>query len=188
MRVFVAIDIDDDIRKSLADLQNEITAKTGIKKSDVKWVNPELTHLTLKFLGEVEDSRVSELYNAVKNVAGRHSAFDLDMRQVGYFGRKSARVLWIGTGQGADSLRQLQAELEGQLAQAGWPRENREFSGHLTLCRIKNYKAGLKLAAICEDYKDFKAGLLAVDSICVYQSQLAPTGPIYTLLANYKLQ
>ncbi len=81
----------------------------------------------------------------------------------------------------------MQKDLEQQLALAGWPEEKREFSGHLTLCRVRNPRAGVKLAAVGEDYRDFKLGIISADSVSVYQSQLTPKGPIYTLLGNYKL-
>ena len=67
-------------------------------------------------------------------------------------------------------------------------KDNRAFNGHLTLCRVKDFKAGLELAGISEDYKDFKLGTITADSISVYQSQLTSTGPIYTVLGKYKLK
>jgi len=188
MRCFIAIDIDEKTRRALSDLQQQFASSTGIKKSDVKWVNPENMHLTLKFLGEVKDEKVVDICNVVKDVAGRHKSFDIDIESVGYFGGRSAKVLWVGTGQGSDNLSRLQKELEQQLALAGWPEEARQFSGHLTLCRVRNPKAGLKLAQIAEEHKDFKLGVVSADSVSVYQSQLTPKGPVYTLLGNYKLQ
>jgi 2'-5' RNA ligase len=114
--------------------------------------------------------------------------FELDVGTVGFFGGKSARVLWVGTGQGCDNLLQLQSDLEQQLALASWPKESRKFSGHLTLCRIRNSRAGIKLAQLTEGYKDFKLGTMPADSVTVYQSQLTPKGPIYTVLGNYELK
>jgi 2'-5' RNA ligase len=187
MRVFIAIEIDEHIRKSLADLQKQLRDQADIRKGDVKWVNPESVHLTLKFLGEIKDSAVVEVCNIVENTAAQHSSFELAIESVGCFGTKAARVLWVGTGQGNERLFLLQNELEKNMAQAGWPEEARGFSGHLTLCRIKNAKAGVRLAGLCQDYNDFKLGTILVDSVSVYQSQLTPAGPIYTVLGNYKL-
>ena len=167
MRVFIAIDIDKQIRAGLSRLQKELISKTNFGKSDVKWVEPDNVHLTLKFLGEIK--------------------VELAVESVGCFGGRSAKVLWVGLGEGGDNLLQLQKDLDEQLALAGWPPESREFTGHLTLCRAKNPKAGFKLAEIIKDYKDFKLGDMSVDSVCVYQSQLTPSGPIYTLLGKYKM-
>jgi 2'-5' RNA ligase len=188
MRVFIAIDIDEQIRKALGNLQNELRSKVDIKKGHVKWVNPELVHLTLKFLGEIKDEQVVDVCNVTKEVAGRHESFELDVKSVGCFGGRSARVLWVGTGQGRDNLLQLQSDLEQQSAVAGWPKEARKFAGHLTLCRVRNSGAGVRLAQLTEGYKDFELGTMTVDSVCVYQSQLTPKGPVYTVLGNYKLQ
>ena len=187
MRVFIAIDIDEEIRKGIADLQDELKSKVDIKKSDVKWVNPKNMHLTLKFLGEIKDKAAVEVCNIAKEAAGRHKSFELDVESVGFFGGKSARVLWVGTGKGQENLLELQKDLEQQLDSAGWPAEKRKFSGHLTLCRIRNSKAGVKLAQMTEGYRDFKLGSILAESVTVYQSELNPSGPVYTVLGNYNL-
>ncbi len=188
MRCFIAIDIDEEIRKALGDLQRRLRDSVDVKKSDVKWVNPKNIHLTLKFLGEIKDEKTVEICNIVKAVADRSNSFELDIESVGSFGGISARVLWVGAGNGAENLLELQKDIEASLASAGWPKETREFTGHLTLCRIRNSKAGVKLAQISEDYKDFKLGTISADSVSVYQSELKPAGPVYTRLGNYKLQ
>jgi 2'-5' RNA ligase len=188
MRCFIAIDIGKKLKAALVDLQRQLAEKANLSKNDVKWVAPEAMHLTLKFLGEVKDDRIVEVCNSVRDAAANNTSFELDIESVGHFGGKSARVLWVGTGRGSDNLCQLQEDIEQRLSSAGWPRETRKFSGHLTLCRVKNSKAGLKLAQMSEDYKDLNLGTISADSVTVYQSQLRPTGPIYTVLGNYKLQ
>jgi 2'-5' RNA ligase len=187
MRCFIAIDIDETIRKALGNLQDELRRKVDIRKGDVKWVRPDLTHLTLKFLGEIKDEQVVEVCNITKEVASRHKRFDLDVESVGYFGGRSARVLWIGAGQGNDRLLRLQEGLEQQLDSAGWPREGRKFSAHLTLCRIRNTQAGAKLAQASRQYQDYELGTLRADSVTVYESELTPQGPIYAAMGNYPL-
>jgi 2'-5' RNA ligase len=188
MRCFIAIDIDEQIRKALANLQEELQDKADIKRSDAKWVNPDNIHLTLKFLGEIKDEQTVDICNITDDVVSRHKNFELDIESVGHFGGKSARVLWVGTGQNINKLLQLQQDLEQQLDEAGWPKEARKFSGHLTLCRIRNARAGAKLAQLAREYKDFKLGTMPADSVSVYQSQLTPQGPIYTVLGRYELQ
>jgi len=188
MRVFIAIDINEEIRKGLADLQAELQSKVDIKKGDVTWVNPKNIHLTLKFLGEIKDKEVVDICNVTKEASGRHKGFELDIGTVGHFGGKSARVIWVGTGKGSENLLELQRDLEQQLDSAGWPAEQRQFSGHLTLCRIRNPKAGVKLAQMVESYRDFKLGSISAESVTVYQSRLTPRGPVYTVLGNYKFK
>ena len=88
---------------------------------------------------------------------------------------------------GNDALLALQKDLDDLLAQAGYPPEEREFSAHLTLCRVRNPKAGVKLAEAVKQFERLKLGSVAADALCVYQSQLTPAGPIYTLLGSFKL-
>ena len=188
MRCFIAIDIDGRIKAALCDLQEKFASSADIRKGDVKWVGPQAMHLTLKFLGEIKDEQAAGVCNITKDVAGRHKSFELEVESVGHFGGKSAKVLWVGAGAGCEKLLQLQKDLEQQLAAAGWPKEEREFTGHLTLCRVKNPKAGIRLAQLAESHNDLKFGTTPVDSLSVYQSQLTPQGPIYILLCNCKLQ
>ncbi|MCJ7692762.1 MAG: RNA 2',3'-cyclic phosphodiesterase [Sedimentisphaerales bacterium] len=191
MRCFIAIDIDENMRKAFADLEQQMQTRTrgeNINKSDVKWVQPEHVHITLKFLGEVKDKQISEVCNIVGELAKQSKGFELDIESVGHFGGKSARVLWVGTGEGGEELRLLAEAIDEHLSLAGWPKETREFSGHLTLCRIRNTLAGLKLAQMSKEYKDFKLGAVSVDSLSVYQSELTPSGPNYTVLVKYELQ
>jgi len=188
MRCFIAIDIPEDIRAGLVDLQKELAGRVDIRKGDVKWVEPEGMHLTLKFLGEVPDKQIVEVCKITKEVADLHSAFDFAIKEVGSFGGRSARVLWVGAGLDCPEMLHVQEDLEEQLEQGGWPKEGRQFSGHLTLCRIRNSKAGEKLAELAKQYKDFDLGTIRAASICVYESQLKPQGPIYTRLGHYELR
>ena len=190
MRCFIAIDIGEENEAGLGDLQSELDGRAkdaGVRKGDVKWVRAADIHLTLKFLGEVRDSAVVEICNIVSDVAGRCESFELDFESVGCFGGRSAKILWVGTGDGAENLVRLQKDIDRQLALADWPEERRAFAGHLTLCRVRNSRAGVKLVTIIEDYKDFKLGVTLVDSVTVYESQLTPKGPVYMALGNYKL-
>jgi 2'-5' RNA ligase len=188
MRVFIAIDIDEAIRDQLRDLQRRLQARANVRRGDVKWVRPESTHLTLKFLGEMKDDQLAEVCDIVQEVVGRHKNFEVEVGTVGFFGGRSARVLWVGCGEGKESLIRLQQDLEQQLARAGWPPEARKFTGHLTLCRVRNANAGAILAQVTEDFRDVRLGTIPADSVIVYQSELRPDGPIYTALARYKLQ
>jgi len=187
MRVFIAIDIDDKMRAAIADVQKQLNAKVDIKKGDVKWVEPENIHLTLKFLGELDEAKLPEVREITKQVAAAHQKFTLDIETVGSFGGRSAKVVWVGAGKGADELLALQKDLDEQLTLADFPSEDREFSAHLTLCRVKNFKAGFKLADACVFFKDYKLSSISADALYIYQSQLTPAGPIYTLLASFGL-
>ena len=187
MRCFVAIDITEEIKAGLADLQQALASSVDIRKGDVKWVRPEAMHLTLKFLGEIRDADVVQVCNMAKAVAADHNAFDLAVKEVGHFGGHSARVLWVGAGQDCEALLALQQDLEERLAQAGWPKEARKFAAHLTLCRIRNARAGTTLAEAARRFEHYDLGALRATAISVYESQLTPRGPIYTCLGHFKL-
>jgi len=186
MRCFIAIDIDEPARTALRHLQQELAAAANLKKSDVKWVEPDNIHLTLKFLGEIKDKQVLEICDLTGRIAARYGGFDIDIEKVGHFGGRTAKVVWVGAG--SEKLAELQNDLELHLAEAGFAEDNRPFTAHLTLCRVRNPRAGAKLAELLAAYKDFRLGRLSADSVCVYQSQLTAKGPVYTLLGNYNLQ
>ena len=201
MRCFIAIDIDEKIRKAIANVQERLAAKVDIKQGDVKWVEPENIHLTLKFLGEINDEQsaspnagetspkggAAEVCDITKQVAETYKNFNIDVESVGSFGGRSAKVVWVGVTKGAEELLTLQKDLENRLSQAGYPPEEREFSAHLTVCRVKNLKAGFKLAEVVGQFAKLKLGSVAANAIHVYQSQLTPAGPVYTLLGSFKL-
>ena len=186
MRCFIAIDIDEGIRNRIYRLQRELQRKTSLTKPDVKWVDPALIHLTLKFLGEVRDAEVTKVCKIAGRVAANHKGFSIDVGKVGSFG-STARVLWVGIDR-SDALLGLQKDLDEQLSAVGWGGDTKQFAGHLTLCRIKKPQAGRILKEFIKDYSDLSLGSLPVDSICVYKSELTSSGPIYTVVARSSLQ
>jgi len=187
MRVFIAIDIEKKVLEAITKLQQQLQRKAKVNEKFVKWVEPENMHLTLKFLGEIKDNELVETCKITEKVAQKHSRFDLEFKKIGYFGGASARVLWVGTEQGSENLIKLANQLDEQLGEIGFTKETRAFTGHLTLCRIKDFKAGVELAKIVDGLGPFKAGESEVEAVAVYQSELSKTGPTYTALGRYKL-
>ncbi len=186
MRVFVAVDIDETIQAALADLQNNIRTDAQVEKGEAAWVKPNLMHLTVKFLGEIDDERAPDVCKMTQDIAARHKRFTVDVSNVGTFGRP-AKVLWVGIGENSPELVTLQKDIEETFAQAGFPKEDRQFSGHLTLCRIKSFKAAKKLTQTVNEYAKVPLGSQTIDAIRVYKSQLTPDGPVYTLLQKSQL-
>ncbi|TFG50474.1 MAG: RNA 2',3'-cyclic phosphodiesterase, partial [Candidatus Brocadiia bacterium] len=111
MRVFIAIDIDKQTKKAIDRLQKDLQKKVDIRKSDVKWVDPEIMHMTLKFIGETRDESVVDICNIVQAVAAEHKSFELDIEKTGSFGGSSPRVLWVGTAGGTEELLALAEDL-----------------------------------------------------------------------------
>jgi RNA 2',3'-cyclic 3'-phosphodiesterase len=187
MRCFVAIDIDETIQAALADLQDNIRKEAHLEKGEATWVKPSLMHLTIKFLGEINDEQAPQVCRIAEEIAARHKTFTVEVANVGTFG-KPAKVLWVGIGEKSSELMALQKDMEEAFAKAGWPKEEREFSGHLTLCRIKSFKAAKKLPPAANHYATVPLGSQKIDAICVYKSQLTPDGPVYTLLQKSELR
>ena len=186
MRCFIAIDIDDRIRARIRDLQAKLCRETGLRAPEAKWVDPDLTHLTVKFLGEVRDAELPVVCRVVSEISQSHENFAIDIEGLGCFS-SPAKVLWIGIGK-SEALSALQADLEQRLETEGWPPEARKFHGHLTLCRVKNHKAGRKIQNRVADYTDVHLGSVQVDSVCIYKSDLTSSGPVYTLISESALK
>jgi 2'-5' RNA ligase len=187
MRCFAAIDIDETIQAALADLQKNLRTDAHLEKGEATWVKPNLMHLTIKFLGDISDEQAPQVCQIVEEIAACHKAFAVEVANIGAFG-KPAKVIWVGIGENSRELMALQNDMEEAFAKAGWPKEDREFSGHLTLCRIKSFKAAKKLAQTAGQYAGVPLGSQKIDAICVYKSQLTPDGPVYTLLQKSELR
>jgi len=180
MRCFVAIDIDDRLRKEIEKLQREFKRRLK-NQAGIKWVGPELIHLTLKFLGEVEDDRAEEIGQAIELVCAEHKSFELEFSTVGSFGRP-AKVLWLGGGKQNTELEKLVQDIEEAFEELDFEKEQRPFSAHLTLARVKDDRIGKQIAEIAANFGTVDAGTIKVDAVCFYKSQLTSDGPVYTLL------
>jgi len=186
MRLFVAIEIDKAIRDRIEQTRQQLAGQMNLSKDAVKWVGSENTHLTLVFLGQVDDGRFTEVCRIIETAAGGHHPFDIEVSGLGTFGRPT-RVVWAGTADCAE-LKALWADLQKAFVQAGWPQENREFSGHLTLCRIKNFAAGKELSKKIETMSSERFGRCRVDSVVLFESRLSPAGPSYHPVCRVQLK
>ena len=186
MRLFIAIDMNAAVLERVAALQKKLREATGLRGGQVTWVRPEHMHLTLKFLGPVEDNDVSRVCATVQETAARYEAFELTCQGVGVFGRP-ARVVWAGV-DGGTALKGMQRELDERFTQAGWAAENRAFAAHLTLCRVKSSSAGHALAAASEPFVNEVFGSVWADSAAVYESRLSSSGPEYFVVSRASLR
>ncbi|MCK5269950.1 MAG: RNA 2',3'-cyclic phosphodiesterase [Sedimentisphaerales bacterium] len=188
IRCFIAIELDEGIRGELGRLQDRLRRRLQVNDKAVKWVRPENVHLTLKFLGEVADRVIPDICSAVSEAAGEIAPFTFEVTDCGCFPRSgAARVLWVGVKQGKETLLQLQEMVELYLAEIGFPPEERRFSAHLTLGRIKNTEAGRLVHDAVAELEPIRLGCRDVSEITVFQSELTQSGPIYTPLHHGKL-
>lgn len=182
MRTFIAIELPEPIKNSLAKLINKLK-DTG---SDVKWVAPENIHLTLKFLGERDDKKVDRISEILDEVAKVHKAFPIQISALGAFPNlNSPRVIWVGIDQGDTETKNIFKDLEDLICKVGIPKEDRSFSSHITIGRTRSTRGLAKLTqeltslneSIGKENLNFTAG-----SITLFKSTLTPKGPIYDVL------
>lgn len=183
MRVFIAIELPNEVKAALTALQEELQQT----RADVAWTKADNFHLTLKFLGEVETYLVSHITNACREAAASASAFSLQIKTTGVFPNvKQPKVLWAGLAGELDKLQALHRQLDAKLHALGFAKEARAFNPHLTLGRVKSLK---NVAAVTANLlmSDLPALSFFVSELVVMQSQLHPAGSIYTPLAHCKL-
>ena len=179
MRLFVAIDLPNTIKDRLGELKTNIPT--------ARWVNVENMHLTLRFIGEVDDAKVDPLKSQLVSVES--PSFDLSVFGVGQFPknpRKPPRVLWVGFKE-QPLLMQLQRQIETQIRSLKYPADKKPFSPHLTLARLKSPKPVREASKFQERYHSLKLDPFRVEEFHLYSSELSPTGAMYTQEATYPL-
>ena len=163
--------------------------QSPLKKTDtyVSWVKPGNVHLTLKFLGEVEEERIEDVFSGTEKALKGSKAFKLSLKDLGCFPNlRRPRVVWVGVDRGKDELSQMQREIEEELSKLKFTKEQRPFSAHLTIGRVKSPKNIERLISLIET-TNFQTEEVKVDEVVVMKSQLHPQGAIYTPLKKIKL-
>jgi 2'-5' RNA ligase len=177
VRCFIAVEIGPSVRQALALVADDLSKQLDSRA--VRWVKPQNIHLTLRFLGETDSEALPLLGGCLDEVAAEIKPFGLSLAELGCFPNpRKPRVIWIGVGGQAESLRGLQRSVEDRLAIAGWQREGRRYHAHLTLGRVKN--AQKVVAARLPWGRDLAAGSFEAAKICLVQSELRPDGAVYT--------
>jgi 2'-5' RNA ligase len=184
MRLFIAIEIPEGIKKEMVGLQEKLK-KSG---ADASWPGPEGVHLTLKFLGEVPESKVEEIKNALAAVAGGTGPFRLEAAGAGTFpSAKNPRVAWLGVTGDIDKLSALQQAIEDAMRGVGFEQEEREFKPHLTLARIKYVRSRDAWQSAMSGIKDVRLPAFDVTHVSLMKSELHRTGAVYTEVARVEL-
>ncbi len=179
-RAFIAIELPPPVHEELSRVIAELRA--GHERS-VKWVDPQLIHLTLKFLGNTRFEKAPEVTEAIRQAARTIKPFLLEMNGLGAFPNdRTPRVIWAGVSGDIPTLQALQKEIERALTPLGFAPEGKEFSPHLTLGRVREgifpkerAELGKKLGMI-----EMPKGIaIPVTHICLMKSTLTPKGPLY---------
>lgn len=185
IRTFIAIQMPADIRQKLAEIGEELK-KSG---ADAKWVAEDNFHITLKFLGNVTAGRMTAVSQVVGSVVERTESFHLVLSGVGAFPRLSRpSVVWVGISDGSDRVASLAEKIDAELGRLGFEREERPFSGHVTIARIRTSKNLERLKEIIEGLREQHVGVFGVESVAIMKSELRRSGPIYTAINEYDLR
>jgi 2'-5' RNA ligase len=185
MRLFVAIEIPEDIKKLLAEVQEQIK-DSGV---DAGWTRSEGIHLTLKFLGDVPEANVPEIMTALSHATKETTGLRLELVGAGAFPNpKNARVVWIGVSGETDKLTRIQVAVEETMVALGFKREDRSFSPHLTLGRIKFIRSRDKWLKALDGIKDVKLSGFDVRTVSLMKSELKPSGAVYTEIGKVELK
>ena len=177
IRIFIAIDIADSIRRDIAGL--------GRSLPDTRSVPVDQLHLTLKFIGEVEGSRVLDIQEALLDIV--RPAFSLCLKGVGTFPpRGLPRILWAGVDP-HEQVVALRNAIERKLFEIDVPRERQKFSPHLTLARLKNCPIK-RLQEFLAGNAMLRTAEFSVEQFHLYKSQLTKSGAIHTILQSYPLK
>lgn len=176
MRLFIAIDLPQDVRTRLSLVQGGLPG--------ARWVAPESLHLTLRFVGEASSDMAEDLVASLSRI--RASTFDLTLSGMGLFGdRRRARMLWVGAHPSAP-LRHLQSKIEQAAQSAGLEAERRKFHPHVTIARLKDAPKG-RLEGFVGDHGALSLAPFTVDGFTLFRSHLGSEGARYEPLVDFEL-
>ena len=175
VRTFVALEFPAVVGQTLGAIIDQLR-QAG---DGVRWVRPEDTHLTLKFLGDVDEARIPDVARVVKDVAQTYVPFTLRTSDVGGFpNRERAKVVWVGVEGDLDALAGLQKDVDEALGSLGFPRDERKYFPHLTLGRARR-----KPVHVDDDESArHRAVSFRVERIAVMRSDLQPGGAVHSVL------
>ncbi|HTX91485.1 MAG TPA: RNA 2',3'-cyclic phosphodiesterase [Anaerolineales bacterium] len=183
LRSFIAVEIPAGIQDAIA--QSTAALRKALPKPLIRWIARENIHLTLKFLGDVSPANLEQLAEALKAEAATHPCFSMSAGGLGAFPNpRRARVIWIGL-DAPPALAALQRCVEATAAQLGYGPDERPFSPHLTIGRIGQSATSTdlqKVRAALEATKVGELGIVRVEAIQIFKSDLQPGGSVYTRL------
>ncbi|MFA5059898.1 MAG: RNA 2',3'-cyclic phosphodiesterase [Candidatus Omnitrophota bacterium] len=186
VRSFIAVEISKESQELIRQCQEYLKGANA----DIKWVDPNNSHLTLKFLGEISENQINEVKKALSRVSRHFSVFPFELSELGGFpSLEKPRTIWIGGKKGQDKTRQLSEAIKNELIEAGFPKgEHQEFNAHITLGRLRSSHHCSDLIKALNEYSiDFPI-TQEIDKIILFKSTLTAKGPIYEPLEGFILK
>ncbi|MCM8809602.1 MAG: RNA 2',3'-cyclic phosphodiesterase [Candidatus Omnitrophica bacterium] len=182
MRTFIGIDLPENIKENLKQVIERLK-----KIKEAKPVKTENLHITLKFLGEVEEKDIDKIKEKLKKSTLDFKSFEVEVKGIGVFpSEKKTRVLWVGV-QDEGFLKKLNEKIEQAMNQFGFEKE-KDFVSHITVARFKSIPNLNFIKEISEKYNNFLFGKFRVISFQLFESRLMPEGPIYKIVAQFQFR
>lgn len=177
IRAFISIDI---IEPQLLDRIVSIQKEIGRSGADIKHVERQNIHFTLKFLGNISPSVIEPIFEVMQRISFK--PFELEINNVGCFNPRRPRIIWIGTGDGSEEVIRIQAELERGLTELDFRPERRKYTPHATIGRVRSGRNRERLLKILGELENAEVGVMKTASIYLKKSTLTPKGAIYEVL------
>ena len=185
-RLFIAIELPSNVRRTLADHIQRL--RKALPEASASWAREENLHLTLRFLGDTELIRVEALSQAIQRAANAAEPFEINIESCGAFPPNGApRVLWVGVQDPRGQLASLQRKLEDECANVGFAREQRPFRPHLTIARIRNPRGGPRLGQAHKE-AGFDPETVVVSHLALIRSELLSNGSRHTVAARHSFR
>jgi RNA 2',3'-cyclic 3'-phosphodiesterase len=184
IRTFIAIELPAPVRQFLADCQDRLRRA----RADVKWVRPDLIHLTLVFLGDVPAERQADLEAAVRSAVAGAGPMALQVTGAGRFPpRGLPRVVWVGVTDSSGSLVRFQRAVTEATTPFAQKIEGRDYTAHLTLGRVRSPKNSRDLEGMLDGMGGTTGPAFEARDVTIFRSDLSPQGPTYSALARIGL-
>ncbi|MDI9615240.1 MAG: RNA 2',3'-cyclic phosphodiesterase [Methanothermobacter sp.] len=182
VRAFLAVDADDELRERVCEIQDILRGADA----QIKFVEPENLHFTLKFFGDVGEGKLRRIRGIVDETLKGYEPFELHVTGAGVFPNPNyIRVVWLGV-ENPEVFSELQRNLDMEFARIGF-RKERDYVPHLTIGRVKGPRNREKLAAMIGELENVDAGTLRVDRVSLKRSELTPEGPVYSDLEVFRI-
>ena len=184
-RSFLAFELKEEIKETISKITNEIKPLLP----DIRWTRPENIHLTVVFMGNIDESYVDVIDRSARNICRGYEPFNIFLNGIGIFGtRRNPRVIWIGLGGDIKKMAALRDDLSKSLKPLGIRQEKRPFKPHLTIGRFKKQPAGpYNFNRILHRYKHLHTSEHTQKILTMYKSELRQRGAVYTKIRSWPL-
>jgi RNA 2',3'-cyclic 3'-phosphodiesterase len=192
IRTFIAVELDSTLKQAIAGVQESLKRELHSLAAGTRlqWVRVDSIHLTLKFLGDIEEGQVGEIVYALEEVGRAHEPFSVDVKGFGVFPTlRAPRVLWMGFSGQTERLSRLAQSIDATLLPFGFQLEPKPYTPHLTLARVKEQSRAIGNAlADSGVMRDFaNRGTLSIRAVALMKSERGPSGSVYSRLGQATL-